>query len=201
MKKRVTRKTQLGLVLTGCLLASSLSQASVIVSFSEDAGRVTIEMAGTITIDSSYSSSSSAAVNPGLADGNTWLIISGDDGGSRIKYSDAGVATTTTFELTGNYYSADYGDTTGGFFKESFYAVGPGVVHVGTRTYDFTGVKCSMGTTLANMGAENFDNQLAWTANNTGDTITYQTIPEPSVIGLAGVFSAGLLGVRRIFMI
>lgn len=165
----------MGLALAGILVACrvAVSQADIIVYFSEDGGQVSIDMVGTLAIDSSYSSVSSAAAGSGISfGGGTALIISGDDSGSRIKYSNAGVATTTTFGLTTSVSNPNYGATTGGFFGGSFYAVGDGVVDVGagTRTYDLTGVHFDAGATLASMGAGAFDNQLAWTANGTGDT-------------------------------
>lgn len=192
------------LALTGVLtlLAAATSQASVNVYFYEVGSRLHVEMVGTIAIDSSYNAQSSASAGNSFSLESNYLLL-GPIEPTRVKFSNSGVFTTTSLDLSGSYSNADYGSITGGFYQNAVYLENSGTIIGSERILDFTGMHASVsGQTLASVGAASFSNTLAWTANTTGDTINYHTgtppIPEPSTYAaIFGCLALGFAAIRR----
>jgi len=177
---------------------SSTSQSAVIFSFEQVGDDVVIRLDGTFAVQSTPVISSSYS-STGIG------FVQIDSGGSFIyeglstsygEYSNAVTRVATGLSAM-NYVVAEQTDryflllfTGTARFSDSLLAAGQGP---GEARYEFESSldKYTIAnTTLSALGADGFDNTLAWTSN-TGDTIHYTVVPEPSSALLLGFSALG----------
>lgn len=96
-------------------------------------------------------------------------------------------------EHTDRYFSL-FSNGGANFSNSLFVSSSPGIV-----TYGFNPIMDTFtitNTTLDSLGASGFNNTLAWTSN-TGDTIHYNVIPEPSTVLFLWISGVAVLIIRR----
>jgi len=194
LKKKWNQFTAKGLLsLSSSLALASQSEAAVTVFFEQDGTNVTASWVGTLH-PGLFIADVSGFNSDGTADPNGFINLNGD---SYDVYGN-GSPSTTTLGSTENFSLFD-ATRTYGFAGDAFFISAPSD---GVR--NFTGsspilfsaeddVFVIPGVTLAELGADNFNNTLAWTSS-AGDTVSYTTIPIPEPSSAFLLIGAGLGG-------
>lgn len=195
MKLNILSKKSL-LPILGCIALATNSHAAVLVEFEQTGDDVTATWSGSLDLSGLWLEDFSSAATS-LADPTDLVNVEAGgveyylgaptllSGFSAIMTS----ATGGTFGLSGNFF---YDGGVNDDFEPS------------DHNYDFSGGGFTMtfeDSSIESIGADNFNNTLAWTANSGGsNTVSYTTVsaaavPEPSSSGL--LVGAGCLGLLR----
>lgn len=202
--KMDTKKQSLLSVLggMGLLASAATSQAAVTVTWAQDGPDVTATWEGKLNF-SPDPISSPPRVGPTIDLGTGLDLLHWRDGTTLLS----GIGQSTETSLADVYDSPTLES------NPSFGFLGGSIswsdVHVSIGTGDQVSELTFLGSrdvirfsnqTLSGIGADNFNNTLAWTATARGeDTISYTTaaVPEPSVSLIAGLGILGLLARRK----
>ncbi len=180
----------MGLAAACMLLSVTTSQAAVTLSFAQVGPDVTATWSGTYELLPGGSGSSNTV---GRAETGSSYLYGFGAPNSWLWSPNAGVATPTGLVATndGSYVGDSFG-----FFNSLFFW------HDGTpgTTYEPVGMFTFPNRTLADLGADSFNNTLAYTGNNNiGESakIYYNTIPEPTSALLCSLGALTLVARRR----
>ncbi|MDF7807787.1 PEP-CTERM sorting domain-containing protein [Pontiellaceae bacterium B12219] len=180
------------------LMMAFYSHAGIIVNLVEQGSDVVATATGSLDMSAFNPTGSS---NPGTVSSYMWLDIGsamtfGGTGGNDFYTADTLIGPESSMG-TGGYLGASTADTgtTIGWYGQSL-TIGSDYVSGASIDREMTFSNASFNSLGLNEGS------YVWTFTTDGNTETYTVnVPEPATLGLAGVFGAGILFVRRIFMI
>lgn len=165
---------------------TSHSQAAVIVQFEQVGSDVVATWSG--SIDAGSWTNDFTQLSATFAGANGLYGVALD-----YETYDGGSASVTTLNGTVDSFTGSAGFIDGEFFVAG---VDDNAAPL-SSIYDFDSLGVSQtfeNNTLADIGADSFDNTLAWTSSAGGtNTISFTTVPEPSSTALLGLSTLGLL--------
>lgn len=209
MRKIVKRKNKLGLMLAGCLLACSASQAGLHIDFSEVSSDVVVTFSGSYDYwvhAANNSQSSSKLYHSSSGEIDISSRIGANDWSPTYEYTSATNPTGNPFTGTLAYAYPDLieGDTAGftsfanygvRFFANDGYVAGETIS--GTLTYNNTNLSDLM---LPNSGAGTIDFvSIGGGPENVTWGIDGAAVPEPATVGLLGLSGLLILAYRHMF--
>lgn len=161
------------------LLSTVVSEAVVVVSFKQEGTNVRAEWSGTLSLDPLLATDTSLSGGAYADAGSNFLLNKASASlGNAGYYNRLGDYTITS--LSGSpllRQVPSFGYAGKELYWADVHVSGGSVGSVSELTFDPTrDYFLFPNTDLASIGANSFDNTVAWTATTTGDTIIYKTI-------------------------